>query len=314
VYGEELEKGFAQDRYLLGQLHQEYDSTGLLTNVRFDFKGNPERSERRVTKLFVVDQGQVAQRYFRDSIEWNALEPRSFEDIIAGQELGMTASDMLATVDARLDPQAFLLDITYDALSRVTTRTTPDGSVTRPTYNAANLLEQIHVQQRGAVDAQGAPAWTTFVESVDYNARGQRLEITYGDAQAPTATTTYGYDPETFRLIQLTTHANGRRVQDLSYTYDPVGNITEVVDAAQQTVYFGNAVVEPRGRYRYDSLYQLVQAEGREHPGQQPIDAEYSPPYAIPNPNRSRRAAWAIERHSASFSLDPWQWQGLNIL
>ena len=58
-------------------------------------------------------------------------------------------------------------------------------------------------------------------------------------------------------------------MQDLFYTYDPVGNITEIRDDAQQTVYFDNAVVEPQGNYEYDPLYRLTKATGREHIGQQ---------------------------------------------
>ena len=39
--------------------------------------------------------------------------------------------------------------------------------------------------------------------------------------------------------------ADQAKLQDLSYTYDPVGNITRIEDAAQQTIYFNNQVVEP---------------------------------------------------------------------
>ena len=56
-------------------------------------------------------------------------------------------------------------------------------------------------------------------------------------------------------------------MQDLSYTYDPVGNITEIVDDAQQTVFFDNAVVTPSAQYVYDAIYRLTQATGRELAG-----------------------------------------------
>ena len=43
-----------------------------------------------------------------------------------------------------------LSSTTYDALNRPVTVTTPDGSVYRPTFNEANLLDRIDVNLRGA--------------------------------------------------------------------------------------------------------------------------------------------------------------------
>src|SRR5947208_7274035 len=83
----------------------------------------------------------------------------------------------------------------YDALNRPVTLTTPNQSVIRPTYNEANLLERMDVHLRGAATP------TTFVANLDYNAKGQRELIQYGNG----ASTTYTYDPLTFRLTRLTT-------------------------------------------------------------------------------------------------------------
>ena len=59
-----------------------------------------------------------------------------------------------------------------------------------------------------------------------------------------------------------------RRLQDLRYTYDPVGNATLIHDDAQQRVFFRNRVSDPSVSYRYDALYRLTEATGREHLGQ----------------------------------------------
>ena len=107
----------------------------------------------------------------------------------------------------------------------------------RPQYNEANLLESLAVNLRGADEP------TPFVTNINYNAKGQREIIEYGNG----ARTHYAYDPLTFRLIHLeTTRKSDRaRLQDLNYTFDPVGNITSIRDDAQQTVYFRNHVVSP---------------------------------------------------------------------
>jgi RHS repeat-associated protein len=162
-------------------------------------------------------------------------------------------------------PDVFNGSTQYDALNRPIASTTNDKSVIRPTYNEANLLESVSLNLRGA-----APA-TPFVTNIDYNAKGQRILITYGNANTETD---YNYDPVTFRLASLTTTRPGapadqQIVQALSYTYDPVGNITHIQDDAdiQNVVFFRNRRVEPSSDYTYDAIYRLIQASGREQLG-----------------------------------------------
>ena len=100
------------------------------------------------------------------------------------------------------------------------------------------------------------------VKNVQYTALGQRAEVDFGNG----STTTYTYDPLTQRMLTLVTvRPDGSKVQNLSYVYDAAGNITNMTDAAQQTVYFSNTVVDPSNSYIYDGLDKLVQATGREH-------------------------------------------------
>src|SRR5262249_36874811 len=54
-------------------------------------------------------------------------------------------------------------------------------------------------------------------------------------------------------------------VQNLHYTYDPVGSITHIQDDAQQTVYFKNTAVEASSDYAYDDLYRLIRANGTQN-------------------------------------------------
>ena len=127
------------------------------------------------------------------------------------------------------------------------------------------------------VNLRGAATPTAFVTNIDYNAKGQRELIQYGNG----VSTTYTYDPLTFRLTRLTTtrpanlnglatqlFKNPGTVQDLHYTYDPAGNITRIADEALPVLFHANQRVDPVGRYTYDALYRLIQAHGREHIGQ----------------------------------------------
>jgi RHS repeat-associated protein len=175
-------------------------------------------------------------------------------------------ADYKNSADSSLSPaptltgETFTGSSTFDALNRPVTLTSPDGSVIRPVYDDAGKLDQVMANLRGAATA------TDFVTGIDYNARGQRTLIEYGNG----AQTVYSYDPQTFRMTELTTTRNSDNavLQDLSYSYDPVGNITAIRDAAQQTIYFSNQVVTANADYTYDALYRLINAAGREHIGQ----------------------------------------------
>src|SRR2546423_6130340 len=118
--------------------------------------------------------------------------------------------------DVPLEDESFAASSRFDVRNRPVEVTHPDGTVVRATFNEAGLLDGLVARLRGA-DAE-----TTFVESVDYDARGMRTEIRYGNG----ARTSYGIDPETFRLRELRTRGRGRDLQRLAYVYDPVGNVT----------------------------------------------------------------------------------------
>lgn len=177
------------------------------------------------------------------------------------QTVRQFAADYRDVVDwsgaVSLDPGTFVSSTTYDALGRDVESLLPDGTVVRPTYNVANYVERIDAQLGGSATS------TPFVTGAEYNERGQQTVIDYANGMRLSNT----YDPLTFRLRRLrTTRAGGDAVlQDLNYSYDPAGNITQITDRAQQTIFFDNQVVTPDNTYAYDATYRLVNASGREH-------------------------------------------------
>jgi RHS repeat-associated protein len=136
--------------------------------------------------------------------------------------------------------------------------TTPLKSTSIPGYDVAGLFQTLTANLPLGTSTQ-------VVKNVQYTALGQRSEIDYGNGSS----TTYTYDQLTQRMLTLVTvRPDGCKVQNLSYVYDAAGNITNIMDAAQQTVYFNNTVVDPSSSYIYDALNRLVQATGREYLGQ----------------------------------------------
>jgi RHS repeat-associated protein len=229
------------------RVFQVFDGAGVVTSEAYDFKGNLLRSRRDLLPNY------------KQAVDW---------------QQNPVPND-----------GTFTSSTAYDALNRPTNVTAPDNSTYHPTYNEANLLDKVEVNLRGEKDATGKLVWKPFVTNINYNAKGQRELIVYGNG----AQTHYEYDPLTFRLTRLrTTRPAGLNglasqlftdpavVQDLRYTYDPVGNITRIEDAALQTILFNNQQVQPVCAYTYDALYRLIEAQGREHIGQTAHD--FNPP------------------------------------
>ncbi|HEX5554417.1 MAG TPA: SpvB/TcaC N-terminal domain-containing protein, partial [Chitinophagaceae bacterium] len=158
-----------------------------------------------------------------------------------------------------LDPEIFSGASRFNAVNKHIETVLPDGSKLLPEYNDANLLKQINVF------IQGQNTTVPFVQNIDYNAKARREKILYGN----NTVSNYTYDERTYHLIRLlTTRNKGADIlQDLNYTYDPVKNIIQIQDKAQQTIFFNNAGVDPGNKFEYDALYRLTRAVGREHAG-----------------------------------------------
>ncbi len=229
-YGEAVVN--AESRNLRGRAVRQFDQAGVMTTDLYDFKGNALRNERR-----------LAMEY-RAMLDWSAAPP--------------------------LEATSYVTSSRYDALNRPFAQTSPDGSVMLPTYDAAGTLTRIDARLRGA------GVTTPIITLIEYNARGQRTRIDHATRDGTGITTRHEYDPERFRLLRTSTLRNGRApnpangagdVQELNYSYDPVGNVSRVRDDAQQTLYFRNRRVEPSCDYVYDAIGRLIEASGREHLG-----------------------------------------------
>ena len=184
----------------------------------------------------------------------------------------------------------------FDALNRLVTIVHPDNRRMQYAYHPSGRLRSLTHQEPNRPDE-------VIVSALTYNARDQRLQLRYGNG----AETTYTYDPLTFNLAQLSTTrpADGRRLQDLDYTYDPAGNITRIRDRTSRVLFQNNQVVLPQLDYTYDALYRLTLAQGREHRGLyrpanalRPDDAALLPiPANTNNPQ-------ALENYSRRFTYD----------
>ena len=131
---------------------------------------------------------------------------------------------------------------TYDSMGRVRTLEYPDTEVITYVYNNLGDVESI----------SGLKASTTthYVKDVDYNPSGQIEHITYGND----VTSDYTYDADTLRLDKiLTKKSDGvTKLQDLSYVFDPVGNVSSIADTV-------NSMSQT---FTYDDINRLLSATG----------------------------------------------------
>jgi len=147
------------------------------------------------------------------------------------------------------------------------------GNQRKFTYSVAGQLKETRLQLAGTGQEP-----RLLVGNIHYNAAGQIDSETAGNG----VLTRVLYAADDGRPMQRVSAVPGSPpLQDLHYRYDPVGNILHLEDKAQPVVFFKNQRVEPINRYRYDSLYQLVEASGR-----QVMPATYGPalPALLPTP------------------------------
>lgn len=272
VYGEAYPDAAALN--LRGKSYFQFDGTGVVRHNHYDFKGNLLQSTRRLS------------REYRQKIFWNDLEPQ-----LSAAQLELNALEV--KLSSLLENDEFIGETVYDARNHPIKVTSPDASIVYLNYNEANLLERLEAKLDGAETA------TPFITNIDYDARGRRQFIAYGNGTI----TSHKYDPLTLRLTQLRTLRGEVALQDFQYTYDPSGNIVSIDDRAQPLVYFDNAVVSANASYVYDALYQLIEATGREHIGladhpQSPWDDV--PRARLPHLNDGQ----ALRRYSEQYQYD----------
>lgn len=269
VYGE---KHPDAARNLKGKQFRHYDSAGMASNDRYDFKGNLLESRRQLARLPLATE---STSYYNTTPDWSPINNITDAPALDLATLDADAAPLLIANDN------FIASSRFDALNRPVQMVTPHQaggrpSIVQPVYNEANLLELIDVwiRQPAAPVALLNPATADIhaVTDIDYNEQGQRIQVSLGNGSVMTFT----YDRETFHLKTLTTKRpntfpdDERTVQDLAFQYDPVGNVTRLRDAADihNVVYFRNQRVEPSADYTYDPIYRLKTATGREHLGQ----------------------------------------------
>jgi RHS repeat-associated protein len=182
----------------------------------------------------------------------------------------------------RINSTNYTTEFTHDRQGNVLTIHYPDGTYVEYEYNNAGLVEEVHVK------GSTASEYVDLIDEIDYSPLGQ---ITYQHFRRDTYTINTYDQSELYRLrnkstwLGLTQEEPGgggeeeenlmqnffenlldgggmeeepaivahKKIQDMTYTYDTVGNITKIVDVA-------DTATKKTVDYTYDDLSRLTVA------------------------------------------------------
>lgn len=228
-------------------IEYDYDHTRLVT-VRY-----PQYTERNITYRYGDDtpqsriDGQVGRVV--DVTHESGSEQRFYGKLgETVKEVKTVASETQGS--SNNSPEVYTTEYFYDTFGRLLTLDYDDGEQLRHTYDAGGNIARIEGAKRG--DHQ------VYLDTLHYDKFEQRSYIKYGNG----VETTYTYRPDNRRLRFLdSVLPAGRQFQKFDYTYDKVGNITDLV----------NNVTTPPNKelggpaeqhFVYDNLYRLTSASG----------------------------------------------------
>lgn len=139
----------------------------------------------------------------------------------------------------------FTTEYALDYLGNILELKNPDLSSVRYIYNNFAKLDRVDYKK------DIASPWISLVDNIDYAPTGQVAK----KVNANGVTTVYDFDDTNlYRLKNLkSTDSNSVNLQDISYTYDKVGNVLEINDTSAN-------MASKKAVYTYDNLYRLASA------------------------------------------------------
>ncbi len=258
LYGESADS--PEDYNLRGKMYQHFDQAEwTYLKDGYTINGKPQGGVSQLTKAY----------------QSNTNEEGPQMPLLEVPELSATVNS-LPYDTSQLQSTLYTNQAKYDAIGRLTQRVDTAGNTHYPFYHeSGNLKQQLF---------NSIP----YVNKLVYNAKGQRTQSEYNSSASQLVFQTFNiYDAKNYRNIQLfsttdadfswtdenelipTSKVDDQTRQNLVYTFDPIGNITQLNGsyqgpAASQSELSDTQSFSANGAYWYDGCYRMVRAQGME--------------------------------------------------
>lgn len=208
----------------LGTWSYNYDANGNLIS-QADNKGNSVSMQYdELDRLTVKNIPDETITYYYDSGTIGAVS--RIQSSASDSNFNYDQRNRLISEQKTIGGTAFSTAYSYDAMDRLTSKTLPDSSAISYSYDAQGQLKSI----------------SNILPDIKYNEMGQQTQKVYNNG----LTTNIQYNSDNYRLSRLTTSDK----QDLSYSYDGVGNVAKITDAVNSKT----------SAFQYDNLDRLTNA------------------------------------------------------
>ncbi|EJM54578.1 RHS repeat-associated core domain-containing protein [Pseudomonas sp. GM48] len=222
--------------------------------ARFTYADNDADTSHNLRGQLIRHDDSAGTLLFTE-FSLNATPLQQSRTFIADPQWPVDWPESVPERDALLENAPAITRLHCNAAGEPVTQTDALGNRQTFLHTCAAELREVRLKLAGPAEE------TALVRDIQYNAFGQIERQCAGNGVISWAT----YRPDDGRLEHLKAHVTGQpALQDLTYEYDAVGNITCITDGAEATHFHRNQRIEPVNRYRYDSLYRLIEASGRQ--------------------------------------------------
>ncbi|HZX45435.1 MAG TPA: hypothetical protein VFF28_07180, partial [Candidatus Nanoarchaeia archaeon] len=209
----------------IGSWSYSYDSNGNLVR-QTDSKGHSTYlSYDELDRLSKKSSPGIDTEYFYDIVTIGTL----YKITHPGIETIFQYDSRLRLIDEqkKIEGIVFNAHYSYDSMDRLASKTLPDNSVIEYSYDKEGFVDSIE----------------GLIPHIEYNEMGQPTKRTYDNG----IVTNLQYDSDNHRLRRIVTGDK----QDLSYSYDDVGNVIRISDS-----------IKGKERlFAYDGLDRLISAK-----------------------------------------------------
>jgi RHS repeat-associated protein len=225
------------------KLASQTDARGVSILFTYDALNRQTRKDYLIPPNINVPTNQPPVLYIYDNPlkQFSKGKLTEIADASGSSSFAYDTLGRLVTEQKTVDATTYTIQRAYDLLGRLTTLTYPNNDVATYAYNDQGGIQTITLQSP-------AQPVQPIINSVDYNAAGQITKMVYGNG----VTTDYTYNPQTLRLDKLKSVGPGGVLQDFTYSFDSVGNVSAIADAVHTA----------SQSFTYDSLNRLATANG----------------------------------------------------